>query len=106
MSVNSIVFSPTLGLFILAIWVPWVDKFGAIVGYTSGVATGVGLYLTQKACTSQHKDWIESYFNHRDFSNVGYEASLLQTFNSTPSCNTYLSYLYISVCGLIVSLLA
>lgn len=107
MSVNSIVFSPTLGLFILAIWCKSTNKIGAIVGYVSGVLTGAVLYLTTKSCASNENagSVIEGYFKHRDFANlVDFDSQALAAFDDTSSCNVYLSYLYISVCGLIVSL--
>jgi len=108
MSVNSIVFSPTLGLFILAIFVEKCDKFGAILGYSSGVLTGAILFLCNKSCDSKNGDLTEQYFKHRDFTNVAMNNEVmegLESFYEESSCRFYLSYLYISVCGLIVSLI-
>merc|ERR1711974_29053 len=50
MNVNSIVFAPTLGLFTLGIFTKFGNRYGAIIGYTGGIATGAMLYLTNAVC--------------------------------------------------------
>ena len=108
MSVNSIVFAPTLGLFILAIFFNKVDKVGAIVGYSSGILVGTFLFLMNKSCGGSQTDFIENYFKHKDFVSVELETVKnefgLDEFYSDQSCRFYLSYLYISVFGLIACL--
>ena len=108
MSVNSIVFSPTLGLFILAIYVDRCNKFGAILGYSAGVVTGTFLFFMNKNCGSgTNGEFIEGYFKNKDFSGILPDSEIMQgldSFYENGACSFYLSYLYISVCGLFVSL--
>jgi len=107
MSVNSICFSPTLGLFILAIYVDKCNKFGAILGYSAGVATGTFMYFMNKNCGTENGEFIEGYFKNKDFSGILPDSEVMQgldSFYDNGTCSFYLSYLYISVCGLFVSL--
>ena len=49
MSVNGIVFGPTLGLFILAGFAKFSNKYGAICGYLFGIGLGTWVYIGSKA---------------------------------------------------------
>ena len=44
MSINGIVAGPTLGLFTLGMFSPWISSRTAVAGFLSGLATGIMLY--------------------------------------------------------------
>lgn len=107
MNINSIVFAPTLGLFTLAIFTTVGNRFGAVCGYVGGIATGAVLYLTNAVCKSSEAGVVQNHFSNID-SNL-FNSSVLQNKvqifgNDSSACVFYMSYLYQSVCGLIVSL--
>ena len=45
MSINGIVAGPTLGLFTLGIFCPWIGSRTAGIGFISGLSTSIALYV-------------------------------------------------------------
>jgi len=50
MSINGMVMGPSLGLFSLGAFFPWINSTGALVGFLSGLGAAIWLYVGSQIC--------------------------------------------------------
>ena len=50
MSINGMVMGPSLGVFSLGAFFPWVNGTGALVGYLCGLGSAIWLYVGSQIC--------------------------------------------------------
>ena len=50
MSINGMVMGPSLGVFSLGAFFPWVNSTGALVGYLCGLGSAIWLYVGSQIC--------------------------------------------------------
>ena len=111
MSVNGIIFGPTLGLFILAGFVKFTNKSGASFGYVCGIAMGTWIYIGSKVYppTNEHLNQLDTT---TEFCVIGNDTmivpKLMETGEDYPGIaeNWYsVSYLFYSTIGLFTTLI-
>ena len=97
MSINGMVMGPSLGVFSLGAFFPWVNSTGAIVGYLCGLGSAIWLYVGSQICPPG-PEWTNELSYSTDMCNG--TAPVLPPKES--SCDTSLepfynlSYMYIS----------
>ena len=97
MSINGMVMGPSLGVFSLGAFFPWVNSTGALVGYLCGLGSAIWLYVGSQICPPG-PEWTNELSYSTDMCNG--TAPVLPPKDS--SCDTSLepfynlSYMYIS----------
>lgn len=105
MSVNSIVYGPFLGLFLLGICSEKISQLDAVIGYFMGIVTGITSYAMNITCREVQNDFVGQYIQKRNISErldleVGIEIEPDNLF-----CRFYVGYLFMPVLALSATLL-
>ena len=106
MSINGMVMGPSLGLFSLGAFFPWVNSAGALVGFLSGLGSAIWLYIGSQICPPGPQWTGELPYSTEYCNGTAPEAppphescgSSLEPFYN-------LSYMYISTLGLFTCLI-
>jgi len=105
MSVNSIVYGPFLGLFLLGINCEKISQFDAVLGYFMGIITGITSYAMNITCRQKQNDFVGQYIQKRNIS----EPLDLETRTEIKAdnlfCKAYVGYLFMPVLALSATLL-
>ena len=130
MVINSLAFSPNLGLFFLGMFFTKdkVEKVGAMAGYASGIVVSGVVYILNKRCEQTSGDFVAGFLqkvnqpsevaggkpDDGDSSSeppplVGLGESIsddqsIAVQEPHGTCSFYMSYLYISICGLVTTI--